>query len=441
MLSAGCKKDEKAAEQVPPPATEGRATRDQINTQIGYGLAIDAKAPSSTRWDQVFVVDETTAVIAGRALDEAIALVTTDKGRSFRAYRADAEDWQRWGAGPSGAVALVTGDYRDGTGGRPARPIDSAIVRLGSRVGDLGEPAALFGKEEPAKDLGLQSANARPAVLGRELCSMVVEKARAQHLVYGVPGGTPQPAPRKLPAGRFVAAPYGRPAQLLAVNGASLEVRPWPKPDEPVEAKGTKVPGLAANAGMIEALSAGPGCEALGWSFQRLGTGPGAMMLGVSAERSVAFRLPPSTGEAFGCSREAVVVETATKDQKPQLVRCTLDGKCAEPQNAPFEAWPDEPDQRLWIAPTEQGLVALMSARKGARWGVYLATSADGGKTFELPRPIGEGESERGNIEVGALLRFPDRLVVLLSADVTGTSRRGWYVLHSTDAGATWGVP
>jgi hypothetical protein len=440
-LLGGCGDKKDDIEQIPPPASEGRATRDQINTKIGIGLAVDAKAPSNTRWEHVWVVDDATAVVVGRASDEALALVTKDKGRSFQAYRANVESWHSWGAGPAGAVALLSGAFREGSGGSARRPVDAATIRLTSTVNDLGEPAPFFGKEDPAKDVKLESSFARPAVLTREIASIVAERGRLQHLVYGVPGGTSQPEPVKLPPGRFVAAPYGQPPQLLSLAGASLQVRPWPRPGEEVSPKGQPIAGLAANATMIDDLSNGPGCDTLAWSFQRIGKSPAANMVGVSPDRSVAFRLPPTTGESFGCSPEAVVVESKSADKQPQIVRCTLDGKCETPQNAAFEAWPDEPEKRFWMAPTDKGLVAFMAARKGARWGVYLASSMDGGKTFDLPRPVGEGEAERGSIEVGALIAFPDRLVLLVSADVTGTSRRGWYVLQSSDAGATWGVP
>lgn len=389
----------------------------------------------------MWVLDDATAIVAGRASDEALALVTKDKGRSFQAFRAGVESWHRWGAGPGGAVVLASGAYRAGSGGATARPVDTATIRLTSTVNDLGESAPFFGTDEPAKDFKLERSLARPAVLTREIASIVAEKGRAQHLVYGVPGGTPQPEPVKLPPGRFVAAPFGQPAQLLSLSGATLDVRPWPRPGDEVAPRGKPIAGLSANATIVDELSAGPGCDSESWSFQRVGKSPAASIIGVSPDRSVAFRLPATTREAFGCSADAIVVEGVNAEKQLQIVRCTLDGKCETPQNAAFEAWPDEPEKRFWMAPTEKGLVAVMSARKGARWGVYLTTSMDGGKTFELPRTIGEGESERGSIDVGALIAFPQRLVLLLSADVTGTSRRGWYVLQSSDAGATWGVP
>jgi hypothetical protein len=63
------------------------------------------------------------------------------------------------------------------------------------------------------------------------------------------------------------------------------------------------------------------------------------------------------------------------------------------------------------------------------------------GKLYDVPRVIGEATGERGRIELGALLSFGNRLLMLLQADVTGTSRRGWYVVASDDGGLTWSPP
>ncbi len=125
----------------------------------------------------------------------------------------------------------------------------------------------------------------------------------------------------------------------------------------------------------------------------------------------------------------------------PQLLRCTFDGKCSVPQSQPFDIWPEKHDRSIVSTATKQGIVAIMKARSGARWGTYLGTSMDGGKTFDLPRVIGEGGTDRGFFEIGALIGFPDRVVILLSADVTGTRRRGWYVLASDDGGQSWNEP
>ena len=82
----------------------------------------------------------------------------------------------------------------------------------------------------------------------------------------------------------------------------------------------------------------------------------------------------------------------------------------------------------------------MLTARAGERWGLYLGQSPDGG-VWERARVIGEGTGDRGRIELGAMMSFGKRLVILLSAGVTGTSRRGWFLIASDDGGANWGVP
>ena len=44
-------------------------------------------------------------------------------------------------------------------------------------------------------------------------------------------------------------------------------------------------------------------------------------------------------------------------------------------------------------------------------------------------------------MDLGALISFGKRTLILLAADVTGTSRRGWYVIVSDDGGLSWSAP
>jgi len=108
----------------------------------------------------------------------------------------------------------------------------------------------------------------------------------------------------------------------------------------------------------------------------------------------------------------------------------------------PFRIWTQEHTREIVAVPTSQGVLAVMSARAGERrWGLYLAQSLDGGKTFELAQTIGEGTTDRGHFVLGALASLPKRTLLLISAEVTGTTRRGWYVLASDDGGENWGPP
>jgi hypothetical protein len=229
---------------------------------------------------------------------------------------------------------------------------------------------------------------------------------------------------------------------MLTESRGTIAVQPWPKPGEKIQS-GTAVPGLGRVTGAFDQLSSGPGCEFMGWSFSRIASSSSnAWIIGVSPKKSFAFKAPNGEATTIGCGEDAVVVEVFdSKKEVPQLLRCTFDGKCSTPQSQPFDIWPEKHERSILSTATPQGLVAVMKARSGARWGTYLATSMDGGKTFDLPRVIGEGATDRGFFEIGALIGFKDRVLILLSADVTGTRRRGWYVLASDDGGQSWREP
>ena len=78
-------------------------------------------------------------------------------------------------------------------------------------------------------------------------------------------------------------------------------------------------------------------------------------------------------------------------------------GKCVKPTNTPFRLWTTAHKREIVMAPTEDGIIGVMTARAGDRWGVYLAQAGDG-TLFERQRVIGEGTVDRGRIELGALV-------------------------------------
>lgn len=438
----GCKDEKKPKRKKATPL--GGATIDLVSTDVGQGLGLDAGlAPTSTEWTDVLVLGERSAILVGRALDEAIALRTDDGGRSWKALKAPAEKWVAWGAGEDAALSFVTGSPKEGTVYAPGVGIASASLRFRSPVGDISEPAPFFGKEEPAKGLDLPGGYGKPATLDSELASMVLAKGRAQHLVYGVPGGKKQPDPVALPRGRFVTAPYGHPAQLVSVEGLSVKWRPWPKPDEELAKDAKTVTGLRGSTLLAKALDQGPSCVSGPWAYQQVKLGAVASVVGISPEKSAVIKLPSGAKETFGCRKDAIVVETVDPKKKgePRLVRCSTDGACVEPKNNPFEVWAGEHEQKVVAVPTAKGVVAFLQQNEGARWKLELATSIDGGETFELARGVGEGSTERGTFAIGAVVAFPERVLLLMSATVTGQSQRGWYVLSSDDGGATWGQP
>jgi putative hemolysin len=144
---------------------------------------------------------------------------------------------------------------------------------------------------------------------------------------------------------------------------------------------------------------------------------------------------------AFGCGAAGFAIETRDASGGPSLTTCTLEGSCAAPKTSPFSVWPEPHSRAVAAATTPRGTLALMSAQAGERWGVYLAQSSDAGHSYELPRVVGEGSGERGRLEIGGLVSLGNRALLLVAADVVGTSRRGWYVLASDDGGATWAPP
>ena len=185
-------------------------------------------------------------------------------------------------------------------------------------------------------------------------------------------------------------------------------------------------------------------CEAGAWSFQIVKQGPSKLLVvGVSAAKTTVFALPEQTVPTthLGCGADHVVVEGGDNlTRAPILIRCDLEGKCDSPQNGAFRLWPEAHEHEILSVTAEKGVVGVLTARAGERWGLYLGQSPDG-SIWERARVIGEGNSDRGRIELGAIMSFGKRIVLVLSAGVTGTSRRGWFSIASDDGGANWGPP
>ncbi len=445
-LLGGCKKKKKGPEEVSMP-DPGGASADVVSTDVGNGLAMPTGlAPTSMKFDKVYVLDDNTAVITGTNATLAVALRTTDRGRNWTALRADASGWRSWTVGDKGATVLASGERkkirpRAGT----LAPVISARLWFAPPNKSLVAPIDWFPDENELKGAEIKSGFATPALLSSNETSTVVDLKRSQWLIWGRPAGQEPVKPlalRPLLKGtKAVNAPYGRPAQLLTVGRGSVAVRPWPKPGDTL-AQATPIAGLPATPATLKELSGGPSCEFGAYSFQRVGPKTAPFVVGVSAKRSFAFKLPTGAKKQIGCGAGAVVAEVFdAKKKEPQLLRCTFDGKCVTPASHPFEIWPEAHQRDIKMVATKQGIVAVMTAKAGTRWGVYLATSTDGGQTFDLPRVVGQGQSDRGFFEVGALIGFPNRTMLLLAANVTGSSRRKWYLLSSDDGGATWGVP
>lgn len=450
-----CKKEEEKPEQVGLAPRVGGASADSVTTQIGQGSALDTKlAPTSTVWQRVVVIDDDSALLIGQAIEETIALRTDDGGATWFALKTKSNGWPRWGAGADGALVLA-----DGKREKAARELQStAPVReielwfAGPDERSLTGPSPALPGDKTLQNAEVYRGIGAPAALSGQLASLVVDNGRNRYLMYGRPLGQQAHEPRQLPSSSFVARPYGRPAQLVGIEGGSITVRPWPEPADEKLAEPVKIAGFSgASARTLEELGAQPLCEQGDLTLQLVTSGATRYIVGIAPKRTVAFKVPVNHDTRYGCGGEAIVYETVDpKQQKlarrneapiPILVRCTFDGKCSEPQSYPFQPWEGKHESQITSISTEAGIVATMTSQAGTRWGAYLGQSLDGGKTFELARVIGEGEGERGRFEIGALVRFKQRLLLLISADVTGTSRRGWYVLASNDDGTNWGTP
>lgn len=455
----GCGK-KKEDKPIPAPPPRGAASIDELSTGLGIARGLDANlAPSSTEWRRVFVLDDKRAILAGDIANEAIALVTADAGKTWRSYRAERDAWSSWSVGAEGTAVLTSGakEQPKVKTQPPKAPAES--VRLFFAPPDaleLTSPWPLLPPEPPPPDPPPKFApppvksylaiDAIPFVLSSSSAAFVVDRGpRKVSLMFAGPPGSEAPPPLDLPpAEKFIGTPYGRAPRLLSIKGRDLMARPFPAAGKPLDAP-QKVPNVVALPTLFNELTAPPACEAEGWSFQMITQGPAKMsLLGVSLETTAVVTLPPTTVKKtrVGCGIGKFVVQTMdAKENAPTLSICDLEGACVTPKKPPFRSWTETHEETITTTPTAQGVAAVMSSQAGERWGLYFAQSVEGGATYEVSRVIGEGTSGRGKMDLGALISFGKRTLILLSADVTGTSRRGWYVIISDDGGLTWTSP
>ena len=445
LFFSGCgkKKEDEPIAVGPPP---GAASSDELSIGIGAARGLNERlAPTSTKWRRVIPVDEKSALLVGDVAADAITLATTDAGKTWRPLRASRESWSNVSAALDGTVVVGSGS-RDGAVVTGTSTVEAARISFGTlEASELNAPSPLFPDlKGPAKGV-LLNDSALPAVLSPDLAALVADESPRHTVVFyaGKPGAE---AVAKLPlpaSEKFVPAPFGRPPVLLSIKGRDLFFRPFPLPGKPLD-KPVKVAGVVAAKTTQAELSAPTTCEAGAWTFQIIKQGPSKLLVvGVSAAKTAVFALPEQTVPTthLGCGADHVVVEgydNLTKN--PILLRCDLAGKCDSPQNGAFRFWPEAHEHEIVSATAEKGVVGVLTARAGERWGLYLGQSPDG-TTFERARVIGEGTGDRGRVELGAIMSFGKRIVLVLSAGVTGTSRRGWFSIASDDGGANWGVP
>lgn len=441
---AGCGKKKEAPIEVAPP--RGAASTDELSIGLGQarGLA-EGLASTSTKWGRVIALDDKRAIVMGELATEVVALVTNDAGKSWRSLRHEHEAWAGWAAAADGSIVLVSG-ARGGAAAASGGTIESGHLLFAAfDAVYFTAPTPFFAQEKgPAKGL-LQGEAAIPALLGPDVAGLVADESPRSRVVFygGKPGAEPVPRVALPAAEKVVPTAYGRPPMLLSIKGKDLLVRPFPEPGKPLE-KPEKVPGVLVTPTLAAELALAPACETAEWSFQRIKQPPAKLaVLGVSAARRVLVPLPDVAlkNTTVGCGAGKIVVQMANpKTKAVELSTCDLEGTCTVPMNDPFRDWPEAHEHEIQAVGLDNAVLGVLSEHVGARWGLYLAASADGA-TWERPRVIGEGTGDRGRVELGALIPFGKRVVLLVSADVTGTSRRGWFTIASEDGGINWGPP
>lgn len=446
-LAACSKKATSSASTDAGAAAIVRSSTNLLSTGLGPARMLDGlAAPTSTRWSRVVVMDGHRAIGTGESPAEASAILTDDEGKSWRTLRGDKRDWVGWSVAADGSIVLATGTREHAKAvGAADRPIDTVELRFSAFDGaSLGEPGPVLPLEGKLAAARVRANVVTPALFSKDLAAFVVDagKGGAALAVYGTPPGGSPPAPLELPRGeRAVPVPFGRPPMMLTVRGGALLGRAFTSSGEKVDV--AKVIGPFGSA-YAELASASP-CDSDEYTFQHVGAGTArGTIVGASLIRTVAIPIPlPIPKDArVGCMRDRVAIETIDpKTKAPRVVTCDLAGACVASVNAPFRPWPEPHAQEIAVAPTTQGVIAVLTEHDAARWGIYVAQSIDGGKTFELARILAEGTGDRGKVEVAAVVDFGKRVLLLLAGDLDGTSRRAFYALATDDGGSTWGPP
>jgi hypothetical protein len=461
-LSAGCKKKKEEQPPIPPPPPRGAASLDQLTTGLGLAKGLDGKlAPPSMQIEHVFVFDDKRAILAGGVPGgEAIALITLDAGKSWRSLRTDQETWANWSfSNEAGTFGLALGpketlaDSQPATGKKapvlpPFQFFFATFDALSFGTATNVEQPPLPKKIDPKVPL----LHPRLALVSKESASLVVEPSPKKFVVrYVTPVGIDAPAEVVLPKlEAFVPTPVGRPARLISVKGREVLTRKWPEPDKPIaSAKDADyIKDLKPTTTLVRELSLPPACQTHELELYRITQPPSKQnpaknyLLVVKPDGYALAPMPSAASPdvRIGCTNDKFIVE-APEGNDINLLVCTLEGVCTTPTRPVFKPWLEKHDRDIVARPTATGSAAVMSAQAGEKWGVYYAQSTDGGKFYERARVIGEGTGERGRVRFSALVTMGKRTLLLLSADVTGTSRRGFYTIVSDDDGATWNPP
>lgn len=466
VLGAGCQKKKEETPPIPPPPPRGAASLDQLSTGLGVAKGLDAKiAPPSMKIEHVYVLDDKRVILAGGvAGGEAIALMTQDAGKSWTSYRTDQETWATWAFGnEAGTFGLALGPKETLAESQPAAgktppalpPYQFFFATLDAL--SFGTATNVDQPPLPRKiDPKVPILRPRLALLTKEMASYISEpKPKTFVARYVMASGADVPPEVALPKlETFIPNPIGRPARLLSIKGRGIISRQWPEPDKPVvpekdaEYINEKIKDLKTTPTFVREMSLPPACQTHTVELYRITQPPTKQNPGKNyflVVKPDGYLLTPMPAAAspevrIGCANDKFVFE-APDDNNVTLLLCTLEGVCTKPERPVFKPWLEKHEREIVARPTATGAASVMTSQAGEKWSLQYAQSTDGGKFYERARIIGEGTGERGRLRFGALVTMGKRTLLLLSADVTGTSRRGFYSIVSDDDGATWNPP
>lgn len=466
VLGAGCQKKKEEKPIIPPPPPRGAASLDQLTTLLGQAKAIDTKlAPPSMKVEHVYVLDDKRAILAGGvAGGEAIALMTQDAGKSWTSYRTDQETWSTWAFGnEAGTFGLALGPKETLAESQPAAgkapPVLPPYQFFFATLDALSFGTATNVDQPPLPrkiDPKVPILRPRLALLTKDMASYISEPSAKKFVArYVVASGNDVPPEVVLPKlETFIPNPIGRPSRLISIKGRGIISRAWPEPDKPVvpekeaEYINEKIKELKTTPTLVRELSMPPACQTSTVELYRITQPPSKQnpvknyLLVVKPDGYALTPMPAAASAEvrIGCANDKFVVE-AMDGEELTLLLCPFEGPCTKPERSVFKPWVEKHEREIVARPTATGAAAVISSQAGEKWGVFYAQSTDGGKFYERARVIGEGTGERGRIRFGAIVTMGKRTLLLLSADVTGTSRRGFYSIVSDDDGATWTPP
>jgi hypothetical protein len=453
---AACSGKKEEPPPINPPSLPGNTSTSEIGTKVGNGRVLNllgVDVSSVTNWTRVVPLDKQRVALAGDVNGEAFALISNDRGVSWSAHHTKSDGITTWSVGADGTLVMGIAKRMIPKKTPPTGtvlPIDTLTYVFAAPGEKLSAPSPLLAPDpEGKKELPMvPRGEGMAAVLGPSLASIVVElKPKSFAIAYAAGPSDPIPAPTELPKDEVpVNAAYGRAPVLLTANQKQLLARPWPKPGEPL-ATPKPVDKVGVTKTLLEELSKGPECEWGGWSFKRVVQPKDRVfVLGVSPERTVFIEVPPTTvaTSPMSCSADRIAVEAVNPEDKlPTIVTCKLEGECTIPGNRPFlKPWPEQHDRELFTSLTTEGVIALQAVKTKSKWAVFVSESTDGGKLFNLQRPVGEGVGNpEDGYEVGSMFSLGDRTLLLLSAKISKTTRRSWYAIATDNGGSTWSYP